>query len=574
MARIPEDFIQQLLDRTDIVEVIERYVPLKKAGANNYQARCPFHNEKTPSFTVSPAKQFYHCFGCGAHGTAIAFLMEYAGMNFPDAVRELAQRVGMRVPESLDDDSSADRRVRERLYQVMEQAAQFYRAELKNSERAVAYLKRRGLNGETAAQFGLGYAPDDWNGLRRALPDYQDPALEKAGLVITGDDKRYDRFRDRVMFPIRDQQGRAIAFGGRIIDAGEPKYLNSPETELFHKGRELYGLAENRREIQKADRVVVVEGYMDVVMLSQHGVREAVATLGTAIGADQVRRLFRLADQVVFAFDGDAAGRRAAWRALENALPQLLDGKRAGFLFLPEGEDPDSFVRQAGADAFRRLCEQALPLSEFLLAELKAKTDLASQEGRVRLAKLAEPYLAQLTQAPLLARALRGRVAELSGLPTGRRLPVVGSANRPRVRSQRGSRLSPWHTLLCAVLDKPERAQRLTDLPDTADPSGRALRVVLDRLRALPEPVSIGRLVESLADNEYHDLLRQAVEESLRWEQLDYDIEADLRGALESIRELAGREAANTLASKKLSDLSPEERNRLLDALRVKKPVC
>jgi DNA primase len=573
MARIPDDFIQQLLDRTDIVDVIERYVPLKKAGANNYQARCPFHNEKSPSFTVSPVKQFYHCFGCGAHGTAITFLMEHTGMSFPDAVRELAQRVGMTVPESGDEDNAADRRIRDHLYQVMEQAAQFYRAELKSSERAVAYLKQRGLNGETAALFGLGYAADDWHGLRRALPDYQDTALEQTGLVITGEGRRYDRFRDRVIFPIRDQQGRVIAFGGRIIDAGEPKYLNSPETELFHKGRELYGLAENRREIQKADRVLVVEGYMDVVMLAQHGVREAVATLGTAIGADQVRRLFRLTDNVVFAFDGDAAGRRAAWRALENALPQLPDGKRAGFLFLPEGEDPDSYVRQAGAEAFRQLCDRAVPLSEFLLAELKGKTDLASQEGRVRLAKLAEPYLAQLAQAPLLARALRGRIAELSGLSTGRRLPVVGTADRSRARPQRGSPLSPWHTLLCAVLHDPNRARDLGDLPAPNDAAGRALRALLDRLAAAPGTGNTGYLVESFAGSEHHALLRQAAGVAMDWEQRDHDVEADLRGALLTLREQANRLAVAALTGKKLSEMSAEEKEIYRNAGRFKKPV-
>lgn len=573
MARIPDDFIQTLLDRTDIVEVIERYVPLKKAGANNYQARCPFHNEKSPSFTVSPVKQFYHCFGCGAHGTAISFLMEHTGMSFPDAVRELAQRVGLQVPESDEFDQGVDRRARERMLTALEQATQFYREQLKASPRAVEYLKRRGLTGETAARFNLGYAPDDWHGLRRVWPDYQDNALDQTGLVISADGKRYDRFRDRVMFPIRNEPGRVIGFGGRVIDAGEPKYLNSPETELFHKGRELYGLAENRRGIQKTDQVLVVEGYMDVVMLAQHGVDNAIASLGTAITADQVKRLFRLTDQIVFAFDGDAAGRRAAWRALENALPQLPDGKRATFLFLPEGEDPDSYVRAQGAEAFRKLCDQAMPLSDFLLAELREKTDLNSQEGRVRLAKLAEPYLAKLSLAPLLARALGQKIAELSGLPGNRRFSSTRPSEGRPGRPPQSSRLSPWHTLLCAVLDKPERAEALTSLPDSGDPEGKALLVLLEYLRGLPSPPSPGHLVARFADTEYHDILRGAAGEAIRKEQLEYDMEAEMQGALSTLREQASRATASSLANKRPSDLSPEERRALLDSLQIKKPV-
>ncbi|HRH80279.1 MAG TPA: DNA primase [Thiobacillaceae bacterium] len=573
MARIPEDFIQTLLDRTDIVDVIERYVPLKKAGANNYQARCPFHSEKSPSFTVSPLKQFYHCFGCGAHGTAITFLMEHTGMSFPDAVRELAQRIGMQVPESQDEErDGAERQARNRTLETLEKAALFYRDQLKASGHAVEYLKQRGLTGETAARFLLGYAPDDWHGLRRVWADYQDIALDQTGLVISGDGKRYDRFRDRIMFPIRNEQGRVIAFGGRIIDAGEPKYLNSPETELFHKGRELYGLSENRRGIQKADQVLVVEGYMDVVMLAQHGVDNAVASLGTAITADQVRRLFRLTDNIIFAFDGDAAGRRAAWRALENALPQLPDGKRAGFLFLPESEDPDSFVRQQGADAFRKLCGQTMPLSEFLLAELKTKTDLGSQEGKVRLAKLAEPYIGKLGQAPLLAAALRRSLAELSGLSTGRRYPVVRTGDRAPGRPPRTSRLSPWHTLLCAVLHEPGRARELADLPRTTDPEGAILHTLMEHLRGLSDGLSTRDLVEMFRGSEQQPILERAASEIMRWDQ-DHDALADMRGALLTVREQAGRATAAGLSGKKPSELSQEERDALLASLRIKKPL-
>src|SRR5436190_2580181 len=366
---IPNDFIATLLGRVDIVQVIDRYVPLKKAGTN-YQACCPFHSEKTPSFTVSLVKQFYHCFGCSAHGTAVGFLMEYGGKSFPDAVEELARDAGLEIPrvdrpgEKERQEASAD------LGAVLLTAAKFYRGNLKSSARAVEYLKKRGLSGTIAARFGVGYAPGDWQALAAMFPDYASDTLVHAGLVINGDSgKRYDRFRDRVMFPIHDTRGRVIGFGGRIIDDGEPKYLNSPETPLFSKGRELYGLFLARDAIHKSDRVVVVEGYMDVVALAQHGVEYAVATLGTSTTPVHAQKLFRMADTVVFCFDGDAAGRKAAWRALENTLPVLLDGKNARFLFLPDGEDPDDYVRKRGKADFERAVDNAVPLSEFLLSE-------------------------------------------------------------------------------------------------------------------------------------------------------------------------------------------------------------
>ena len=369
---IPTDFIQTLLSRVDIVEVIDRHVPLKKAGAN-YVACCPFHSEKSPSFSVSPGKQFYHCFGCGAHGTAVGFLMEYGGKSFPDAVEELARDAGMEVPR-VERAGERERRDEARdLNEILLAAAKFYRSQLKDAPRAIDYLKSRGLTGEIAARFGVGYAPDAWRGLEAVFPKYDAPELDAAGLVINGDGgKRYDRFRDRIMFPIHDSRGHVIGFGGRVMGAGEPKYLNSPETPVFSKGRELYGLYLARNAIRDAGRVVVVEGYMDVVALAQHGVAYAVATLGTATTPTHVQKLFRLTDTVVFCFDGDSAGRKAAWRALENALPVLEDGKNAVFLFLPDGEDPDDFVRKRGRAAFEKAQEAAVPLSEFLLAELAA----------------------------------------------------------------------------------------------------------------------------------------------------------------------------------------------------------
>lgn len=564
---IPQDFIHQLLDRVDIVDVVDHYVPLKKKGAN-YQACCPFHTEKTPSFTVSPTKQFYHCFGCGAHGTAISFLMEYAGMGFVEAVKELAGRIGMTVP----DDGQAvhtESDGRDRLYELMETAARFYKERLKGSDKAVDYLKGRGLEGKTAARFGLGYAPDEWRGLEKVVPDYQGQDLETAGLVIAGDGKRYDRFRDRVMFPIRNERGKVIAFGGRVLGQGEPKYLNSPETPLFHKGRELYGLFENRRGIQQAGRAVVVEGYMDVVMLGQYGVENALATLGTAVTPDHVAKIFKLVDDVVFAFDGDAAGRKAAWRALENSLPQMPDGKRATFLFLPEGEDPDSYVQSAGRESFERLCDRAKPLSDFLFEELAGKTDTASEEGKVRLFTLVEPYLNQMAKAPLLARSLRQRLAALSGVPT------MEKRERPAMRkgtgnSRQSPQLSPHRIVLQALLHRPERLKTLPELPVQEGGAARQLEVVLAVLQEHPELADARDLLEYFRGQPEEGLVTAATAGLLEWGD-DYDSESDLRGAWATLMEQAAKQQSATFKGKKLSDISPEERASYMAALKEKK---
>ncbi len=559
MARIPEDFIQQVLDRTDIVAVIERYVPLKKAGIN-YQARCPFHNEKSPSFTVSPTKQFYHCFGCGAHGTAISFLMEHASYGFIDAVKELASQAGLQIPD--DGQSHEEDGHRNRILAHLDAANRFYKQSLKNHAVAVDYLKGRALTGETAARFALGYAPDDWHGLKSAVADYQDAALEEAGLIIAQEGKRYDRFRDRVMFPIRNERGQVIGFGGRVMGKGEPKYLNSPETPVFHKGRELYGLHEHRRAIQQADRVIVVEGYMDVVMLDQHGVDNAVATLGTAVTADQAARLLRLADEVVFAFDGDNAGRKAAWRALENSLPQAQDGKRLSFLFLPEGEDPDSYVRNQGPEAFRRLCDTAMPLSDFLFSELTAQTDLTSEEGKVRLAKLAEPYLAKLNQAPLLNRALRQRLGELTGLAprpqrTGgrpaRSIPAPSASVKGRNRVQ----ASHWQRLLQILLHDSSRAGQIGELPEHLGPEAQALASVLVVMKEHPE-YSTRDVVAHFHGRPEQEILEAAAAELLTWNE-EYDVEADFLRGLEAIKQEGDKAILGTLAGKRLSDLTPEQ---------------
>jgi DNA primase len=574
---IPQDFIQQLLDRTDIVALVERYVPLKKAGAN-YQARCPFHNEKSPSFSVSPTKQFYHCFGCGAHGTAITFLMEHAGYSFIDAVKELAGQVGMQLPDDGKRVAPEEDSRRDKLYERMDIAARHYRQALKTHEPAIAYLKHRGLTGETAAKFALGVANDDWQPLAAAFADYQDALLVEAGLVISNDGKRYDRFRDRVMFPIRNERGQVIAFGGRIMQKGEPKYLNSPETPLFHKGRELYGLFEHRRSIQHEDQVLVVEGYMDVVMLDQHGVDNAVATLGTAITSDQAARLLRLANQVVFAFDGDAAGRKAAWRALENSLPQARDGKLLSFLFLPDGEDPDSFVRAQGADAFKKLCHQAMPLSDFLFNELSTQTDLASQEGKVRLATLTNPYIAKLTQAPLLTRALRQRLDSLTGLESpraqGERFRPTSRQSRPSpgARQGRGAvQPSSWRILLQALLHDPGRASQMTDLPELSSPEATAVHAVISLAREHPE-IPARDIPDHFLGRPEHELIVHAAGELLKWDE-QYDLEADFQGALNGVMTQANRIAVKEFSGRKPSDMSDQEKALLLASLKIRKPV-
>ncbi len=413
---IPQSFIQELLARADVVEIVGRYVQLKKGGAN-YMGLCPFHGEKSPSFSVSPTKQFYHCFGCGKSGDAIRFLMEHAGMNFVEATKELAGQFGMEVPD--DDVSPQDREraanQRERqatLNDVLEKAGESYRKHLKESPRAIDYLKGRGLSGEIAKQFGLGYAPEGWRSLASVFPNYDDPLLEESGLVIvnTEDDKRYDRFRDRVMFPIRNVKGECIGFGGRVLGDEKPKYLNSPETPVFSKGRELYGLFEARNALREQGFVLVTEGYMDVVALAQLGFPNAVATLGTACTPDHVQKLFRFTDSVVFSFDGDEAGRRAARKALDGALPYATDVRSCKFLFLPSEHDPDSYIRKFGRDAFARYVSEATPLSRFLIEVARETCDLSTAEGRAHMAANAKPLWSQLPEGAL-RRQLLGEIA-------------------------------------------------------------------------------------------------------------------------------------------------------------------
>ncbi|HET8748328.1 MAG TPA: DNA primase [Ramlibacter sp.] len=448
---IPQNFIQDLLSRADIVEIVGRHVQLKKGGAN-YLGLCPFHGEKTPSFTVSPAKQFYHCFGCGKHGNAIGFLMDYGAMNFVEAVKDLAGQYGLQVPE--DERSPEDRaraaQQRERqqtLTDVLEKAGAAYRKHLRSAPRAIAYFKGRGVSGEIARQFGLGYAPEGWRTLASVFPNYDDPLLAESGLVIVNEeeDKRYDRFRDRVMFPIRNVKGECIGFGGRVLGDGTPKYLNSPETPVFSKGRELYGLFEARSAIHEQGFVLVTEGYMDVVALAQLGFPNAVATLGTACTTDHVQKLFRFTDHVVFSFDGDAAGRRAARKALDGALPYAQDTRTVKFLFLPPEHDPDSYIRAHGQEAFARFVRQAVPLSTFLLEAAAEDCDLATAEGRSHMVSNAGPLWKQLPDGAL-KRQLLGEIAERAQLGPQELLELWGVAERRGGERQRrrGSADAPY----------------------------------------------------------------------------------------------------------------------------------
>ena len=576
---IPESFVQELLSRIDIVDVVERYITLKKAGAN-YQACCPFHSEKTPSFTVSPSKQFYHCFGCGAHGSAIGFVMQYSGLGFVDAIEDLAGHLGIPVPQEVGVRSQEKAR-QQPLTERMARAARFYKEQLKASPKAVDYLKGRGLTGEIAAKYGLGYAPDDWQGLQRIFDDYNAPAMVECGLVIENEQgRRYDRFRDRVMFPILDQRGNVIGFGGRVLGQGEPKYLNSPETPLFHKGEELYGLPQARQAIRDEDRIVVVEGYMDVVALAQFGVGNAVATLGTATTSMHVRKLLRQASQIVFCFDGDKAGRKAAWRALEASLEVLTDDRLVGFLFLPAEHDPDSFVREEGAEAFRRMAAQPTTLTEFLLRELKAALDLATAEGRARLVHEAKPFLLKLA-APVLRLQLTRVIAEAAALAPGEVEAQCGLKPQPRGRPapprnrQRPAPHSIERALLLTVLRRPERAARLPlELIDSETQEGAALAAIADAIEhaALPKG-SIGQLIEYFRSTPHEALLALLAGQIEADGEDEAEQEAVFTDVIERLRGQTLKRQIDALnARARAGTLTAEERRELAALLARKSP--
>ena len=527
-GKIPQAFIDQVLSRVDIVDVIDRRVPLIRKG-KEHKACCPFHEEKTPSFTVSSTKQFYHCFGCGAHGTAIGFLMDYANLGFVEAVEELAEGAGLSMPQAgqvggyaaSDGDSPGP------LLAIVEEANGWFQQQLRThpeAKQAIAYLKGRGLDGRIAAEFGIGYAPEGWDNLARALGDgkTRQQQLLKAGLVAQrdqADDKQaresgmYDRFRHRVIFPIEDHRGRVVAFGGRILDSGEPKYLNSPETPLFHKGAELYGLHRARREIGLQGRSLVVEGYMDVVSLAQFGVNNAVATLGTATTRTHVQRLFRLAPEIVFCFDGDRAGRDAAWKALQSALPETHDGRQLGFLFLPEGEDPDSVVRAEKQEGFSKRVAEALTLEDFLFDSLIAQVDMERMDGRARLVTLAKPLLEQLPHGAL-REMMFTRLSSVSGLSTEQ----LGKNQEPRIRQRPGQRkspeqgqISPLALATSMLLQTPGLAALFPDLKPLRQLDIRGADILLGLLEKIAEDpdITTARLLESFRDHSSHKHLEK-----------------------------------------------------------------
>jgi DNA primase len=532
-GRIPQPFIDDVVARSDIVEVIGARVPLKKSG-REFKACCPFHNEKSPSFWVSPDKQFYHCFGCGAHGTVIGFLMQYEKMEFLDAVADLAQRAGLEVPreaQNARDTGSVD------LHEIMGRAARFFEQNLADSERAHAYVRYRGIDAKTGAHFALGYAPDAWDSLLKRFGSQEADRqhLLQVGLILERDTRGgertagfYDRFRDRLMFPIRDSRGRVIGFGGRVIDQGEPKYMNSPETPLFHKGRELYGLYEARQARADFKRLLIVEGYMDVVRLHQAGITYAVATLGTATTQEHLHKIFRITSEVIFCFDGDRAGRQAAWRALENALPMAQDGRQLKFMFLPDGQDPDSLVAAEGAAGFEALLKSALPLSEYLIEQLRLQVDLAHVDGRAKLKALAQPLFARMPAGvyrELLADALAAEIhmpaAKLKDMlmvgvaPPPAERPEPSRRTRGRISVGRGNLLTQAIVL---VLHHPTAAGVVKDtdvLGGLERPGIAVLKELLEQAQGAAAPTT-AVLLERWRDRaEYGRLAELAQSEPL-----------------------------------------------------------
>ena len=574
---IPQHFIDDLIARADIVEVLGARIPLKKAG-REYKACCPFHDEKTPSFTVSPAKGFYHCFGCGAHGTALGFLMEYEHLSFPDAVEALAHTLGIEVPR---EQGQRPARRHDELYALMGDVQRHFEARLKEHLPVVDYLKNRGVDGATAKRFALGYAPAGWSGLLDRFGTSRE-AIERlldAGLIVRKDDGRHhDRFRDRLMFPIRDSRGRTVGFGGRVMGNDEPKYLNSPETALFHKGRELYGLYEVRQALRNIERLVVVEGYMDVVGLARHGIDFAVATLGTATTEEHLNRLFRLADDVAFCFDGDRAGRAAAWRALETALPQVREGRQIRFVFLPEGEDPDSFVQRQGAAAFEAELERGMTLSEFFIDELSKQADLESVDGRARLAELAKPLLARIP-AGVFRELLVARLAETVGLSAAKlgslldsggdrrrrrgELPGERRPRRPAARLGTG-KPSAVRRAITLVLHHPDAALELDveRLGGISRPGIDLLRDLIETVQARPDITTAGLLERWRNHAEGRHLGKLAAVEMPPPE--DFDPAAELAECVARLAAAGRRERIQVLIEKeRVGSASEDERSEL-----------
>lgn len=573
---IPQHFIDDLITRADIVEVLGRRIQLKKAG-REFKACCPFHDEKTPSFTVSPSKGFYHCFGCGAHGTALGFLMEYDHMEFVEAVESLAGMMGIDVPR---EESQRPARRYDELFELMQKVEQHYQAELRNHQPAVDYLKARDIDGATAKRFGIGYAPSGWSHLLGKYGKSKETIdrLLAVGLVIRKDNgKHYDRFRDRIMFPIRDSRGRCIGFGGRVMGQEEPKYLNSPETVLFHKGRELYGLYEARQAIRNIERLVVVEGYMDVIGLARHGIDFAAATLGTATTDDHLNRLFRICDEVHFCFDGDRAGKAAAWRALETALPQIREGRQIRFVFLPEGQDPDSYVQNHGAGAFEDAMNQALALSDFLVEELASQVDMASVDGRARLAELARPLVSRIPPG-VYRELLIERLAGAVGLAAPKLEAILARDQSKPARAVRQQGMSGLRHQSKPSAGKPSIVRRAISLllnhPAAADkldieqlagvtkPGTELLRELIETVQAEPTMTTAG-LLERWRNHEDGRHLGKLAAVELPGSD-DFDATAELEECIAQLALAGKRERVDFLIEKeRLSTLSEAERSEL-----------
>jgi len=573
---IPQDFIDDLIARADVVEVIGKRIQLKKAG-REFKACCPFHDEKTPSFTVSPGKGFYHCFGCGAHGTAIGFLMEYEHMSFVEAIESLASIMGVDVPR---DETERPARRYDELFSLMSSVERHWQACLKEDANAIDYLKQRGIDGATAKRFGIGFAPDSWSDVLDKFgktPEAQERLLT-TGLVIRKDNgKHYDRFRDRIMFPIRDTRGRTVGFGGRVLGGGEPKYLNSPETVLFHKGRELYGLYEARQALRQIERLVVVEGYMDVVALARHGIDFSIATLGTATTTDHLNILFRLTDNVFFSFDGDRAGKAAAWRALENALPQVREGRQIRFVFLPDGHDPDSYVNEQGPDAFIEAIDEGVVLSDFLIEELASQVDMSTVDGKARLAELAKPLLHKIPHG-VYYELLIDKLAKRIGLPPTRLEKMLGqasgSSDRRAVRTtslarrRKGvigaGRPSVVRRAITLLLNHPAAADKLDieKLANVNRPGVELLHDLIETVQEEPNITTAGLLERWRHDDEGRHLGKLAAVEVP--EEEDFDPAAELEACLEQLAIAGRRERIDFLIEKqKLSSLTDEEKGEL-----------
>ncbi len=570
-GRIPQTFIDDLLTRVDIVDVIDTYLPLKRTG-KNHQALCPFHEEKTPSFTVSQDKQFYHCFGCGANGTAIAFLMDYNGMGFIEAIEELAKRCGLEIPQ--DPHYQAKAHQTAELYELLERIIRHYQRQLREQgAKAMDYLRQRGIADGIINDYELGYAPSGWESLLSALgqSDGAQRRLAKTGMIIRRDDGGYyDRFRERIMFPIRDQRGRAIGFGGRVLGDNTPKYLNTPQTPLFHKSRELYGLYQAKQKLKQLERLYIVEGYMDVIALAQHGVFNVVATLGTATSADHIARLFRATTQIIFCFDGDVAGKKAAWRALEVTLPHLQEGRQALFHFMPQGHDPDSLVRQHGAGEFQS-DENPVPLSDFLLSTVKAETGIASREDRAKFLDRIVPHIARIPKSGIRQLLLQdvARVADiatthLQDLLAGKQTVAPVVQKRPQRPGQRQNR-NLIGELISYILSKPELAMSVEDIDELAETPTAGVDFLIELIgliHAKPR-INCAAILEHWRDTPYAQRLNELAPDTDALTEASFDLDVQFRDALEKLMAYKEKHRIEKIAQANPSDLSAEEKAKL-----------